>query len=201
MDILDPIIQRLKTLIQVGHHYSEHTLITRLAEEQYEPFATLDLKHSRNLFSAHFLIRHCLYRLQDTYRKEPQNNHLTLHISALGVQLFSKDNEADPSPIKKVSAEASPAELRDYYLDIRHYFETTEEDVEQLLNSFWQRYLSKDDTAKALASLGLEPGASYEEVKTSYRHLAQQHHPDKGGDAKTFAEISAAKRLLKHVLI
>lgn len=41
-------------------------------------------------------------------------------------------------------------------------------------------------------TLGLERGASEEEVKRAYRKLASKHHPDKGGDTAKFQEIQAA---------
>jgi curved DNA-binding protein len=40
--------------------------------------------------------------------------------------------------------------------------------------------------------LGIEKSASKEEIKSAYRKLASLHHPDRGGDTKTFQEIQAA---------
>ena len=41
--------------------------------------------------------------------------------------------------------------------------------------------------------LGVQPGASQDEIKAAYRKLAMQHHPDReGGDEKKFKEIKAA---------
>jgi len=40
--------------------------------------------------------------------------------------------------------------------------------------------------------LGVSPNADSAEIKSAYRQLAKQHHPDKGGDDKMFAEINAA---------
>lgn len=45
-------------------------------------------------------------------------------------------------------------------------------------------------------SLGLNKGASPDEIKRAYRHLAQQHHPDKGGDQEKFKEINEAYQVL-----
>lgn len=54
----------------------------------------------------------------------------------------------------------------------------------------------EQEKAKAFRTLGLEPEASPEAVKAAYRQLARQHHPDAGGDAEAFAQVSAAYQLL-----
>lgn len=40
--------------------------------------------------------------------------------------------------------------------------------------------------------LGLNEGASLEEIKSAYRRLAMKHHPDRGGDADEFKKVQAA---------
>lgn len=44
--------------------------------------------------------------------------------------------------------------------------------------------------------LGVDRAASEQEIKSAYRKLAMQHHPDKGGDINKFQEISAAYETL-----
>jgi DnaJ-class molecular chaperone len=48
------------------------------------------------------------------------------------------------------------------------------------------------------AVLGLEPGATAEEIKRAYRQLAMKHHPDRGGDVKRFQDINHAYQALQH---
>ncbi|MFM7262737.1 MAG: J domain-containing protein [Acidimicrobiales bacterium] len=43
-------------------------------------------------------------------------------------------------------------------------------------------------------ALGLEPGASAEEIRTRFRELALVHHPDRGGDAGVMAGLLVAYR-------
>jgi curved DNA-binding protein len=42
------------------------------------------------------------------------------------------------------------------------------------------------------STLGLDRSATADDIKRAYRKLASQHHPDRGGDTKTFQEIQAA---------
>lgn len=44
--------------------------------------------------------------------------------------------------------------------------------------------------------LGVEKDATLEEIKRQYRKLSKKHHPDKGGDAEIFAEITEAYQVL-----
>jgi len=40
--------------------------------------------------------------------------------------------------------------------------------------------------------LGVDKGAEQDDIKKAYRELSKEHHPDKGGDAERFKEISEA---------
>ncbi|MBS3067168.1 molecular chaperone DnaJ [Candidatus Micrarchaeota archaeon] len=44
--------------------------------------------------------------------------------------------------------------------------------------------------------LGLSKNASVDDIKKAYRNLAMKHHPDKGGDAEKFKELSEAYAVL-----
>ena len=45
-------------------------------------------------------------------------------------------------------------------------------------------------------TLGVDKNATQEQIKKAYRKLAQQHHPDKGGDQEKFKEIATAYEVL-----
>lgn len=44
------------------------------------------------------------------------------------------------------------------------------------------------------AVLGLKPGSSREQIEAAFREAARQHHPDAGGDAAQFIEITRARQ-------
>lgn len=44
--------------------------------------------------------------------------------------------------------------------------------------------------------LGVDRAASADQIKSSYRKLAQQYHPDKGGDPERFKEVNEAYQVL-----
>ena len=64
----------------------------------------------------------------------------------------------------------------------------------------WSRRRTQEETyllfmparAADFAALGLAPGASVDAAKSAFKRLALVHHPDKGGSAARFREISTA---------
>jgi DnaJ-class molecular chaperone len=46
------------------------------------------------------------------------------------------------------------------------------------------------------SQLGLQRGATDNEIKKAYRSMAMKHHPDRGGDEKRFKEVEEAYRTL-----
>lgn len=57
-------------------------------------------------------------------------------------------------------------------------------------------FLLYNNTMDYYGTLGLNRGASEDEIKKAYRKLAMKHHPDRGGDQNKFKEISTAYEAL-----
>lgn len=189
MEVIQGIIEKIDNYLNEHTSVKEIELIHHLKSLGQEPFSQFNISHSKDLFRAHFLLKHALYQLQNTYY---QNRSFCLDISLVCInrQPFIEGEEA------LISHDS----VKEYYLDITHYFETEEDEVNELLNQFWRRFLAQDDRVAALDILNLPSSASLSDVKVQYRKLAQIHHPDKGGCAEHFKKISAAKRLLDRAL-
>ena len=50
---------------------------------------------------------------------------------------------------------------------------------------------ARRETPACVKALGLRLPCSEEDVKEAYRQLAEQHHPDRGGDRKQFARLKS----------
>jgi hypothetical protein len=88
--------------------------------------------------------------------------------------------------------------LNAYYLDWNNNNKnTTEANVNKIIDNFWQRFATVDEQTLALRTLKLKADASRRDITRSYRELIAQHHPDKGGDTETFINIRQAYEFLR----
>ena len=71
-----------------------------------------------------------------------------------------------------------------------------------IFDEVW-RYANSVDTSDVqigespYAVLGLPNSATFNEVKTAFRKLVMQHHPDHGGDKETCRRVIAAFKQIK----
>lgn len=165
---------------------SEFELIKQLQTNKETGFESDCLKDNLALFQTHFFLFHNLYQLSN---RLSQQGEWRLSISALCIQLtpVSGDNTQELAPTDP---------LREYYLDLNNLENTDAEDIEALLNQFWQYFLRNDERRDALGVLELKDPVDWPAIKTRHRQLAMQHHPDRGGDEKRLQEINAAMHLL-----
>ncbi|MFO8006552.1 MAG: DNA-J related domain-containing protein [Candidatus Brocadiia bacterium] len=169
---------------------TEHTLLRRLADRNVAPFAGARLDQPLELFRAHFLLFHCLYRLRDqlVHRGE------WLGIHCLEIALAPL--EADPGTPGDGRTVAAADPLRSYYLDLGNLESMDAATVEAMLSDFWRRLDGSGRRREALRVLGLDDDADGQTVRRQYRRLAQRHHPDKGGDTETLQKINEAMMVL-----
>lgn len=165
---------------------SEYELIAQL--DAYPELARLLARKNGDtlaLFRIHFLVCHVLYLLMQEWY---QAKSACLEISALNIQRHPY--QAGAEAVAKID------KVRDYYLDLNNLIETQEQDVADLIASFWvgmNRYEHRDE---ALAVLGLTDPVDDDTIRQTYRELVMQHHPDRGGDKEMIQQINEAVHLL-----
>ena len=160
---------------------TEYDLIRALRARGFFTFLSPPPAPPHQLFRTHFLLFHALYVLRGRLHSSRQGD---LEITALCIRrLPSQPGDTTPAPCNPLAS---------YYLDWANLDGTTEEDVSDLIDSFWQRLGSMDTRAAALSELGLEDPVSDATIKLTWRRLAMEHHPDRGGDNERLQAINAA---------
>ncbi len=156
----------------------EYDLMQSLKSQGY--FDTLSspaLPHE--LFQAHFFLFHSLYLLRDIFlsRKSYLLNINTIKIQLLPYQQGENSLQEENK-------------LRSYYLDINNLEITSEDDVYEMLASFWNKFNHFDNREAALAELGLKDPVDDKIIKQEYRRLIMQHHPDRGGNTEKLQKLN-----------
>lgn len=191
---LDPSLdlsdQLLELLRGAPEGLSEHQLIQALKARHSTHIPHLELTDRLVLFRTHFLVFNALYRLRDRLNG---SGDAQLSISPLCVQLL-------PYVPGTAAALSELDPLRDYYLNLKNLRDTTEQDVERLLASFWTRMQGSEEKLAALELFGLHNGSqplSLTVIKQRYRQLVSQHHPDRGGSTSRLQSINKAMEILQ----
>ncbi len=192
----DILIEKLENaltdiLLEQALELSEYDLIRQLTEEPYFIFDTNTLSDQLNLFQTHFVLFHVLYRLRDQWQSSRQ---CWLDISPLSIKIVPCHQFTKGGSEHYLTENDA---LKNYYNDLSHLGNTSREDVEHLLTSFWQKYLNPKQRLDALLSLNCTISDDWPTIKSSYRKLAMQAHPDRGGDHDQFTKIQQAYELLK----
>lgn len=161
---------------------SEFQLLKRLRQQAVAPFDCADLADPERLYRVHFLLFHCLYRLQA--RLWRQGGGLEIHCLRIAL---TAGGAAE-------GGLASPDPLRRFYLDPANL---ESQDVASLLSQFWARFGANAQRREALATLGLTDPVEPQEIRRQYRRLMMRHHPDRGGDTGRVQALNAAMAALK----
>ncbi len=170
---------------------SEYALIKMLQQPPWCVFKSVDLADSLVMFRCHFVLFNALYNLSEDWREQGVGE---LDIHTLKIRLLPA-TQHNPGLTDHDN-------LKAYYLNWDNFTATTSDDVDALLDDFWQRMstgnVAAGDVQKARQIMGFEQedALSLMAVKKRYRQLLQRHHPDKGGDTAKAQQISSAYRML-----
>jgi hypothetical protein len=186
----------------------EYDLLKALTAAGYPQFDTSG--DTLALFQAHFMLFHLLYRLQPIWQVEGHGK-LNIHTLSLYFEPEMKtETEENSQTLSESPVLLHPTGefdgLKAYYLDFEHYHQTQTEEVQAMLDDFWISfakggYSQKDRSlserqARRLLNLPDSGELTHEQIKRHYQQARSQHHPDKGGSADTFHQMTLAYQTL-----
>lgn len=195
--LLINVLQTFRSQFTIG--MSEFELIRVLQSPPFLLFDSKALQDPLVLFQTHFVLFHSLYHLRQQWRTQ---NVGELDIGLTQIVLKPK--------LKSTANIQTKDPLADYYLDWANFSETDADDVENLLNSFWEK-MAGMDLGAPLGETEIEAACHTMEIpsldnidvstlKQAYRRLQHQNHPDKGGNIeKSQAILQAYTQLHKHL--
>lgn len=201
------LIDTLATLRPVFEDgINEYTLINTLKAPPFGLFKDAALSDPLILFNTHFLLFHCLYKLREQWRLQGVGE---LDIHATNIVLRAVDTGSQPQQRETHAKDIGATDaLAEYYLNLSNMTSTSLEDVETLIDGFWQRMAgnpieaSSEDIKHACEWLDIDTATTLTlvTVKKHYKKKLQSVHPDKGGSTHdTQRVISAYKLLLRHI--
>ena len=166
------------------HGVSEYTLLTYLQTNHADFFSHLPPDSS--LFKKHFYLFNQLYQLSDQLKSSGR----FIEISSLNIQILANKD------IGEGLAEID--ELRAFYLDETN-LQLSDQQVSEMLNEFWEKYLAIDQKVDAIKCFGLEEEKNLNRkvITKRFNQLALKHHPDRGGTEEEFLKIKKAYESLK----
>lgn len=186
---------------------SEFELIKNLQNPPYSLFKQDLFADELSLFQTHFVIHNALYRLRDIGLAQGSFDidTLTTQLSLIKLSQCSNSIEGVVTNTSQLTVDERPEvlKLREYYLDWHNFEKTGQQDVADLLASFWQTYSSFDSKQQkqqlqlALEAMEFEQIPSHSELKARYKKLSIQLHPDKGGTAEEFHLLQQHYQLIK----
>lgn len=182
----DAFIALVETLLdEYPGGIKEHDLLRRLDEAGAFKALGAEAGSSLLLFQKHFLLFHVLYAIN---RQRVAEKRGALQISPLLIrQLDYVDADTQLGEVDSLS---------EYYLDVENLVSTTEDNVNELLDTFWVKFFKNERRSDALSVLGLNDPVTDAEIVKRYRKLASVHHPDRGGDKDKIQAINEAYDLL-----
>jgi DnaJ-domain-containing protein 1 len=159
----------------------EHDFLRHLDEQGAFQALDTEVSSSLLLFQKHFLLFHVLYSIN---QQRVADKLGALQISPLLIkQLDYVEADMQIGELDPLSA---------YYLELGNLASATADNISDLLDAFWVKYLKNEKRGNALKVLGLNDPVTDTKIVQRYRKLVSVHHPDKGGDKAKIQQINEA---------
>lgn len=161
----------------------EYDLLKRLENQETTWFLTTHHQDPFVLFRSHFLLFHLLYKLRSRLRTTKSGD---LDIHCLRIILYLTEN----APVDDLPGPCDS--LSDYYNNLDNLWDTSRDDVLDMMVKFWRQYERFCYRLDAFNVFGLPQNAPVSEIKHRFRELVRQTHPDMGGNTASFQRIMQA---------
>ncbi len=170
-----------------GGATSEYRLLQFVDKTCPEFFATLG--DNPSLFKKHFYLFYHLYLLTNNLSESSQ----FLKISSIEIKICQYD---DTTRFDLAETDG----LKEFYSNIDN-LNLSDQEVNEMLDQFWQKYLAIDKKTQAILLLGLENIKNLDilMIKNRFNQLAHKYHPDKGGKEDYFFELKQAYNILRRL--
>lgn len=165
----------------------EYDLLRQLEERGIACFLTGHHENPLILFRSHFLLFHLLYGLRARLRATGSGD-LEIHCLRIVLQRTSMTPSRElPGPCDS---------LQDYYGNLENLWNTSRDDVIEMMVNFWRHYERFCLRSYAFEVFGLPENATAPEIKRRFRELVRQTHPDLGGSSDSFHRVMRAAATL-----
>jgi hypothetical protein len=197
--LLNDTLATFRPAFELG--ISEYELICTLKSPPYSIFDENALCDSLMMFQTHFVLFHCLYQLRNRWR-EQKIGELVIGLTTITL-----------NPILESSTNIETEDsLANYYLDWSNLGCSNKNDIETLLDSFWQKMagaelnanMSLSELKRICIVMEIESleDITLLELKQQYRKLQHKNHPDKGGSIKVSQSVlQAYTQLHKYISV
>jgi hypothetical protein len=197
--LLNDTLATFRPAFELG--ISEYELICALKSPPYSIFDEDALCDSLMMFQTHFVLFHCLYQLRNRWR-EQKIGELVIGLTTITL---------NPTLESSINIETEDS-LANYYLDWSNLGCSNKNDIEALLDSFWQKMagaelnanMSLSELKRVCIVMEIESLADITllELKQQYRKLQHKNHPDKGGSIRASQSVlQAYSQLHKYISV
>ncbi len=197
--LLNDALATFRPAFELG--ISEYELICILKSPPYSVLDEDALRDSLMMFQTHFVLFHCLYQLRNRWREQK--------IGELAIGLTTITLNPILESFTNIETEDS---LANYYLDWSNLGCSNKNDIEALLDSFWQKMagaelnanMSLSELKRVCIVMEIE---SLEDItllehKQQYRKLQHKNYPDKVGSIKVSQSVlQAYSQLRKYISV
>jgi hypothetical protein len=184
--MVNPLIMPILAYLREQNSSCSLINLINLCEQDLLILIGKDVNYQISIFQKNFFVMNALYQIKN----DVQTEGFSLTILPMDISMVPNYDKS------KSTLTNRDTELANYYLNWSNLESITTEEVEDLFNSFWQKYSAIDKVDMALTSLGLKQDADWSDVRQAYKKRIAINHPDKGGCAERFIETREAYEVL-----